>query len=281
MRWTWVNNEFVEESKAMIHINDLAVQRGYGVFDFFRTREYKPLFIKEHLNRFFQSAQLMRLPIWLEKEQIEKIVLQLIEKNNIPESGIKLTLTGGYSADGYSPAAPNFIIQQQALSVTSEERFFKGLKLITHSHQRELPQVKSINYLMGVWLQKEIADNGADDVLFYTSDIITELPRANIFMVNEDDVLVTPTHNILQGVTRKHVLQLASDCMKVEERNVSLKELKNASEIFITSTTKRILPVFEIDRENVGANYPGRHTIFLHRKFIEMEEGLLESSSNT
>ncbi|MGN6212698.1 aminotransferase class IV [Parafilimonas sp.] len=271
MRWVFINNDFFEEDKAAIQISDLSLQRGYGVFDFFRTGNNKPLFLEDYLDRFYHSAKAMFITVPLEREQLKEIIFKLIEKNNLPESGIRITATGGYSPDGYSPVEGNIIIQQQPLKLPPKEKYESGIKIITHEYLRDLPSVKSINYLMGVWLQKEVKEKQADDVLYYKHEVISEFPRSNIFIINNNGELLTPANNILAGITRKKVLELAKDIMPVTVRDITLTELKNAAEVFTTSTTKRLLPIVEIDGEKVGDGKPGNVTAALYDLFMKME----------
>ncbi|MFT3947561.1 MAG: aminotransferase class IV [Agriterribacter sp.] len=272
MRWTFVNNEFFEENLAVLRTNDLAIQRGYGVFDFFRTRNNKPLFLEDYLDRFFNSAKEMFIPVPLDGEQIKLAIATLIDKNNIPESGIRITTTGGYSPDGYSPVEGNIIIQQQPLTQPSKEKFETGIKIMTYEYMRDLPAVKSINYVVGVWLQKQLKEKQLDDVLYFKNDIITEFPRANIFIVTQEGKLLTPGNNVLAGITRKKILSFAPEVLPTATTDISLRALKNAAEIFMTSTTRRILPVVEIDGNKVGTGKVGRITNLLYKRFIEMEE---------
>ena len=275
MKWICINNDFVEEGKAVLQASDMAVQRGYGVFDFFRISNNKPLFIDDYLDRFFNSAKEIFIPIPLGREEFKANIYRLIAMNNMPESGIRITATGGYSADSYSVADGNIIIQQLPLIQPPKEKFLSGIKIITYSYMRDLPHVKSINYLIGVWLQKQLKEKQLDDVLYFQNNIITEFPRSNVFIVTQDNELVTPAHNVLAGITRKKVLQLAPDIISTSTRDVSTDELKNAAEVFMTSTTKRILPVTEIDGKKVGDGKPGNITIRLYERFIELEESYL------
>jgi len=112
---------------------------------------------------------------------------------------------------------------------------------------------------MAIWLQLQVKEQGADDILYYNEASISECPRANIFMVKEGK-LITPAQNILKGVIRKHVLQLAADMLPVEERDIPLQELKLAEEVFITSTTKQVLPVRQVDEVVLFKEGPGRIT---------------------
>src|SRR5450432_463276 len=131
----FVNNHFLEENKATLQVGDLAIQRGYGIFDFFRTVNNTPLFLDDYLDRFFNSAAMMRLQPAQTREKLTAIIYELIKKNNMAESGIKVILTGGYSPEGYEPVAPNLIIIQQKLQ-PPPDRSTTGVKVITHEYQR-------------------------------------------------------------------------------------------------------------------------------------------------
>jgi D-alanine transaminase/branched-chain amino acid aminotransferase len=180
------------------------------------------------------------------------VIHDLIAKNNIPHSGIKLILTGGYSPDGYTIAQPNLVITQTPLQPPALDAFEKGMRLVTYPHIRQMPDIKTIDYLMAIWLQPYIRDRGADDVLYQRDGLVSECPRSNFFIVTKDDKLVTPAENILKGVVRGKVLALAQQIGTIEERPVSLDDISNAREAFITSTTKHIIPVLQIDDQLIG-----------------------------
>ena len=273
----FINNQFIEEEKISLGITDLSIQRGYGVFDFFRAANNIPLFINDHLDRFFHSAAMLRLPVPHTKEEIKDIIAEMAEKNNTPNSSFRLVLTGGYSPDYYKLSSPNFIILQQPVHLADKEDFDKGIKIILYEHMREFPQAKSINYLMGVYLQQELRQCQADDVLYYKDNNILEFPRSNVFAVTKDSTVITPADNVLHGITRMKVLQLAREKYKVEERAITVDELKNAAEVFLTNTTKRIIPVIEIDGKIVNNRKPGEITADLYNTFLKMENNLRET----
>lgn len=272
MSWVFINNDFFEEGNAVVNISDLAVQRGYGVFDFFRTRNNKPLFLDDYLDRFFRSAKEMFITLPVNRAQLQNAIYVLIEKNDISDSGIRITATGGYSTDGYTPVQANIIIQQHPLNPLPKEKFENGIKIMTYDYMRDLPLVKSINYIMGVWLQKQLKEKKLDDVLYYNNGIITEFPRSNIFIVTHAGKLLTPGKNILSGITRKKILEFAPELLPTEIADITPGELKNAAEIFTTSTTKRILPIVEVDGKKIGNGKPGVITIKLYKQFMEIEE---------
>ena len=268
----FVNGHFIDEKEASIGIADLSIQRGFGIFDFFRTSNYRPLFLDDYLDRFYRSAKQLGLEPMYVREELKNIIFELLVKNKIATSGIKMILTGGYSLDGFEPARPNFIITQHPVEIASEEHFEIGLKIMLHEYLRDIPTAKSINYLMAIYLRKRLIEKDVNDVLYYNDDKILEFPRSNVFIVTKDQTIVTPLENVLHGVTRKKVLEIAGKKYKADERAVTVSELQNAAEVFLTSTTKRILPVLEIDGIPVGNGKPGEITRELYQTFLELEE---------
>jgi D-alanine transaminase/branched-chain amino acid aminotransferase len=274
MKWIFLHTDFVEADKASIPISDLAIQRGYGVFDYLKVINETPVFLDEHLDRFIHSALIMRLPMPFSIIQIKDLISKLIALNDMGTSGIRLTLTGGSSYDGMSIGEPKLIIEQSQLTLPDHTIFQQGIKLVSYPYSRTLPQAKSINYLMAIWLQDFIKEQGANDVLYHTNNVITECPRANMFVVTKDDQLVTPQRLILKGITRKKILKLGAIRLNAMERDITLSELYECKEAFITSTTKMILPVLEIDKKPIGNGSPGEITAELLQQLKELQSNV-------
>lgn len=272
-----INNTLLPIEQAVVPVNDLSVQRGYGVFDFFRTQNALPLFVEEHLARLERSAAAMHLSLPYTRRELYQQIQRLMQENQLSCSGIRITVTGGSSADMYTPGTPNVIITEHPLTMQDPANMHPGFRLITHAHVRELPEVKSINYMMGVWLQPKVKAAGANDVLFVKDGLISELPRSNVFIISKEGALVTPSDNILHGITRQKVLTLASEAMPVEIRPVTLEELSRAAEAFVTSTTKRLIPVLSVNGKPIGNGIAGAITAQLYRRFVEMEQQYLRS----
>lgn len=274
----FIIGQFIKEENARLRLNDLSIQRGYAAFDFFRTRNYVPLFLDDYLARFYNSMEGMHLPAPYTKDELKNIIHELITKNDLPDAGVKLLITGGYAADGYELSTPNFIVTQHSIQLTDANKFSNGIKVITHEYLRELPRVKSINYLTGVWLQKEIKERNAADVLYHKHGMVSEFPRSNVFIIDKNDTLITPAEQVLPGITRKKLIEVAQNKLKVELRPVYLEEVKNATEVFMTSTTKRLLPITQIDETIIGNGKMGPITVLLNEAFLEMEEEYISSS---
>ncbi len=264
--FVWVNDSLIPSDEANLNIADLAVQRGYGIFDFFKTIDGQPVFLEDHLDRLFRSAVLMRLELKQSRDEISNKIKRLIESNNLNDSGIKVILTGGFSTDGFNIAEPNLIISQQGFQIprTMSE---KGISILTHEYQRQFSNAKTLDYLQAIWLQPILKEKKADDVLYYSDGLLRECPRANIFIVTKDQKVLTPESGMLKGVTRKHVLEISGAMYVTEARDVSLEELRNAGEVFITSTTKNILPVVQVDGYVIGDGNPGEVTRTLAKEY--------------
>ena len=276
--YSFVNNQFLPASEAALPISDLCIQRGYGLFDYLKVVEGTPLYLEDHLDRLYYSCAQMRLTPPLSRIELKEIIRQLVQYNKLPLSGIRITVTGGLSPDGYSIATPNVLMTQSPLQLPTKEANEKGIKLISWPHQRQLPHVKTTDYIMAIWLQEKVKEQAADDILYYSNASVSECPRANVFAV-KDGKLITPAQHILNGVIRKQVLHLAQDILSVEERDLSLGELKAADEVFITSTTKQVLPVRQVDDVLLFQEGPARVTTQLLHLLQEQQQALLNAAT--
>ncbi|ALI97746.1 aminotransferase class IV [Rufibacter tibetensis] len=270
--YAYLHEEILPLESAYLHVSDLAIQRGYGIFDFFKTHHGQPLFLEDYLNRFYASALLMGLEVPLSEEELVATITGLIQMNGLSESGVKMLLTGGYSENGYNPGPPNLIMMEQPLTLPSEAQVATGIKVITHEYVRELAAAKTINYIVGIKLIQQVKAKGADDVLYHQKGVVSEFPRSNFFLVKEDNTILTPAHEILKGITRKNVLELAGKKYRVEEGTVTLDDIAQAKEAFMTSTTKRVLPIVEVDGNPIGDGKPGTVSLDLLQDLIALEE---------
>ncbi len=256
-RYCFVNGELLPMATATIGISDLALLRGYGVFDFLAVRQGVPLFLDDYLARFARSAAGLGLALPFATDLLYDMVNSLVQLNGMKDAGIRLVLTGGYAEDGYTPAAPNLLILEHDLPPRSESAWNQGIHMISYAHQRELPEIKSINYLTGILLLEQLKTAGASEVLFHENGWVRESARSNFFIVDTTGRLVTPGEKILHGITRQRILASAGHLVEMEVRDIALEEVYTAREAFITSTTKGNLPVVKIDNHVIGNGRPG------------------------
>jgi D-alanine transaminase/branched-chain amino acid aminotransferase len=242
------------------------------VFDYGRTYHGKLFHFDDNLARLRRSASELHLKLPLSDEEITEIAYQLITESELETPAVRLILTGGYSYSSPAFEHPNFIIIAEELATYPNDVYTRGAKLITVQYQRELPHVKSINYLNAIRLDPLKRKKRAFDILYHSQNGVTECPRNNFFIFR-GNTLVTPKDHVLHGITRKLVLQLARDQFPVEERAISLSELDAADEAFITSTSKCVIPVVRIDDAHIGNGSVGSRTETIMRLFANYADG--------
>jgi branched-chain amino acid aminotransferase len=279
--YIYLNGNIIPAAEAMIHVTDLALLRGFGIFDFLQNINGTPLFIDDYLDRFENSARLMSLE-FPEKNRSILIqdILKLIQKNKFKHSGLRLILTGGYSEDVFTPTLPNFIILEQEITQNTDYQGFKnGEKLILQEYIREIPAIKTTNYIVPILLQKKWKEEGAVDVLYHKNGYVTESSRSNFFIVNDKDEIITSNEDVLYGITRKKLLEIIKqNNLKHEIRPVTFAETLAAKEAFISSSTKGVLPIVRLDEHQIGNGKVGTMTQLLMQKFIDLQNEYLKTN---
>jgi branched-chain amino acid aminotransferase len=271
--WWYVGGRWVHPHEATISINDVAVLRGYSAFEALRTYNQRPFHLDEHLTRLYRSAELIELEIPWTREYVAAIINEVIRRNNYKHAAIRILVTGGESEDSILPIGkPLLAVMISQLPERDMQRFAQGYKLITTAFQRTAPEAKTTNYLVAIRALKEAARRNATDALFVNKqDHVLEATRSNFFIFR-GDTLVTPGKGILMGITRNVVLKLARGRFHIEERPILLEELAQADEAFITSSSKEIMPVVQIDDVTIGKGESGPRTYELEQRFIELVE---------
>ena len=251
--WWYVDGRWVHPNDATLSINDLAVLRCYSVFESLRTYNRHPFHLEEHLERLYRSASIIELDIPYTHDFIAHIVQEAIERNPYKHATIRLFVTGGESEDGIMPTGKAVLaVLITPLGERDMERFARGTKLITTRLQRALPEAKTSNYVMAIRALKEAARHGANDALFVNEQgHVLEATRSNFFVFC-GDTLITPCTEVLIGITRNVVLSLARGRFAIEERPILLEELSTVDEAFMTSSSKEIMPIVQIDDWTIG-----------------------------
>jgi branched-chain amino acid aminotransferase len=269
--WWSIGGQWVHPDKASISVNDIGVLRGYNVFESLRTYDRRPFHLDLHLTRLYHSAKLIEMEIPWSSEQIAAVVREIIARNTYRHAAIRLLVTGGESEDGMLPSGePLLVAMITPLGERDMERFAQGCMLITTKFQRISPEAKTANYIAAVRALKEAKRRGAADALFVNErEHVLEATRSNFFIFR-GDTLITPHRGILLGITRNVVLELARSKFTIEERPILLEELALADEAFITSSSKEITPVVQIDDLMIADGKPGQRTYQLEQLFIDM-----------
>jgi len=263
----YVNGHYVEDSIATLPITDLAILRGYAVFDFLRTYNGKPFHLDDHLRRLKKSAALLHLPCPWTLAEMTAIVNELLQRNNFWETNLRFIITGGDSSDSISPEnLPRLVIMATELQKFPKEWYNEGVKVITSHATRYIPGSKSTNYIKAIMALRSARSRGAVESVYVNErGEMLEGTTSNIFGVI-DSSLVTPVDDILPGITRQVVITLASGKIPLQMKQIVKSELAQYSEIFLTSSNKEVLPVVSVD-DVVISDGPGPVTRSIMKLF--------------
>ena len=274
----YIDGEFVVADDAQIPADDLAILRGYGIFDFMRTYGGKPFHLDAHLRRLERSAEYIQLDLPLSIDEIRAITLDTLARNNYPESLVRIVVTGGTSTDNITPNGKSrLLVMITAAKPNPQSWYQEGIKIITNPTERYLPGAKTLNYIPAIIALKQAAAQNAIDALYIDAQgNALEGTTTNLFAFFGDR-LVTPGSGILLGITRQAVIDLASDHYQVELRDLPLTELLQADEVFICSSNKEVCPVRQIDDQFIADGQPGPRTRFMMDAFTRMARAYAEA----
>lgn len=266
----YINGEFVPASKARIPVDDLAILRGYGVFDFLCTHNGKPFMLEEHIRRLEYSAEIIGLHLPWTREEIRDIVLDTLKKNDHSESNVRIVVTGGSSPDNITPQdSPRLLVLVSPLRKPPSEWYENGVNVITVYADRFITDAKSINYIPATMALKRARNKNALEAIYLDKNGgVQEGTTSNVFAFI-DNVLVTPARKVLSGITRQIVLEIAANHFATELRDLSREEMLLADEVFLTGTSKGLVPVVQVDDTKIGRGVPGETTRQLMKLLAE------------
>jgi len=270
----YINGDFVDADNASISARDLAVLRGFGVFDFLRTYGGLPFQLGAHLRRLQRSAELIELACPWDLEELGEIVLETLRRNRYYESGIRLVVTGGDSPNGFMPGGDSrLLVMVTALHNLPAAVYQRGAAVATVEQNRQLPEAKTINYIPGITAQRQAQRRVPDaiDALYCADGLVVEGTRSNIF-IYKDGRWITPDKGLLPGITRAEVIKLLERQGQLELRAVTLDEFYSADEIVLTSSTKEIVPIVQVDDVRIGVGVPGDNSQRLMRQWRAMTD---------
>ena len=270
--YQYFNNQIYPIDAALFKTTDLGLLRGYSIFDYFRTFNGVPFRWNDYWQRFENSARMLQLELPVNKQDAAAILADLYKKSGEAEVAFRFLLTGGYASDSVTALLPNLLIRTETLLNDNAVARTKGIKVLPYEYMRDLPGVKSTNYMHMMLMAGEMKRKQADDLLYHKNGEVSELTRSNIFIVKGDS-LITPDRNILHGITRRVVMEMAGPYLDVQVRPVSLEELLQADEVFTTSSTKFVMPVVQVGEKVIGSGIVGKRILHLQKLFNELVTG--------
>lgn len=267
--YCYLNGKIVPFSEARVSINDIGLLRGFGIYEGLITHNRKPFMLSDHMERFHRSAEMMELKIPASDAKIEAAINDLVARN-VPEGKealIRTILTGGETVGviEYNYETPTMFVIVGEFTPLEPVYLETGCSVMLVEYRRDLSEIKSINYIKTVLLQKERKAKKALEILYTWKGIVLEGGGSNVFIV-KNGTLITPKGDIVPGITRKVVLDLARGHFKIEERAVSLDELYSADEVFLTGSFKEVVGVVKVGDRQIGNGKVGP----VSKKIIEL-----------
>jgi branched-chain amino acid aminotransferase len=281
----YVNGRITPEQDAVIPVLDHGFLYGEGVYEVMRTYNRKPFLYGPHMDRMRKSASMINLDFPYSDDDMLSRIRETERAFDASQGDagrgmemyIRVLVTRGVGPMTYDPAAcpvPSLVIIVKPQADPPPDAYAKGVKVIlvpvVRNHPFSInPLIKSNNLLNNALASQYAMRNGGFEAIMrnYRSEI-SECSQSNLFVV-KDRVVVTPPIDagLLAGITRAFVFEIGEACgVTVREQRMSDADLFGADEMFLTSTTREIVPIVTVNDSRVGAGVPGPIT---HRLLAE------------
>ncbi len=273
MKYCVKNGELVPEDQAGVSVRNKAMFFDFAVYSNIKVVNGKMFLPKLEVDKLFESAKIIDLKHHFTKEQILAWMKMLIEKNNLKDALVRILLIGSEK-----DSEPLLFLFPLGLTFYPDKYYKEGVKLITFPGERRFPCSKTKDLLLSYLAYREATQQGALDALLVDKDKnIREGTRSSFFVIKKDTLIVPPKEKVLEGITRKIILEIAPKIMKVQEEDIPLGKIQDYDEYFITGTSLSVMPVRQID-DFLAADRAGEQVKELQKLFKEYCENIAQKS---
>jgi len=252
----FLNGTFVPEAEAVVPLNDRGFLLGDGLFETVRVAHGRPFRLAQHLERLSRGAEFLKIGLPFAPKELAKFADELIRRNHLPESILRLTLTRGPGGRGYSTKncpRPTLAMALHPVPPVSAEEPLQW-SLVTSSLRIPagdvLASFKTTSKILHVAARAEAEAQGADEALLLnTNGEVAETAGGNIFWVYQDQICTVPTgRGVLPGITRAVVLEICQTLgLETNKRVIKPEQLRKTSAIFVTQSAQGVIPVVAFD----------------------------------
>ncbi len=285
----WMDGEFVEWREAKVHVLTHTLHYGCGVFEgvrAYRTPSGPAVFrLREHTERLFNSAKILRMALPFTFDQILEAQLEVIRVNRLEACYIRPLAWIGDRKMGVNPTGNSIHMMIAAWpwgAYLGEKALKEGVRVKTSSYARHhvnitMTQAKSVsNYTNSILAGLEATGDGYDEALLLdVNGFVSEGAGENVFIVRKG-VVATPdlAAGALNGITRNTVFAICQDLgIPVRERPITRDEVYIADEAFFTGTAAEVTPIRELDRIPIGDGRPGPITLRIQEAYFDIVTG--------
>lgn len=286
-KYIWMDGKLVPWKEAKIHVLAHTLHYGMGVFEgvrFYETADGPAVFrLQDHTRRLMNGALKCMMKVPFTEDEINKAIVETIKKNDIKSGYIRPLIFYGYGKMGLDPhGAPVNVsiavwpwgsyLGDSAVKVKTS-KFIRIHPKSTHAETKICG-----HYINSIFASCEAKEKGYDEALLldYFGNV-AEGPGENMFIVKDGKILTPKLGNILQGITRRSIMELAIDeGIEVEEVELKPEDVINADEAFFTGTAAEVTPIESLDNKKIGNAAPGPITAKLKQKFMDIVHGKVD-----
>lgn len=293
MSQAYHNGALVSSEGLSVSVHDFGFCRGYAVYELARVYGQCIFHVDLHVDRLMASLKSLDISIPFSALDIKNQMQDLVRLNGYDHSTVKVYVTQGepnlfhIGIGANMNFKPQLFVMNEKLSIHSEEfpvdeKYYReGLKIATVDFERTVPEAKTTNYIAAIKAGRDAMSKGYDDILFVNRHKqVTECSRNNIFFVKEG-VLITPESDMLGGVTRYAILEVAKKLrLPVEVRCVPLTEVNEMDEAFVSSSVIEVMGIKRIDGHRMGVGDEAPVTKEITKAFKEYVAKEVVSSSS-
>lgn len=258
MSYSLWNDQIVKEDEVIVNQEDRGYQFGDGIYEVVKVYNGEFFTADEHIDRFYESAEKIRITIPWTKHKLRMMLHELVEKNNLDTGHVYFQITRGACSRNHifpgDDVKPVFTATVKT-NPRPVKNFENGVKAIVLDDIRWLRcDIKSLNLLGAVLAKQEAHEKGAYEAILHRDGTVTEGSSSNIFAIKNDTLYTHPADNlILNGITRRVVIQCAEEIgLKVSETAFTVDEMFAMDELIVTSTTSEVTPIIEVEGKVIG-----------------------------
>ncbi|TNE38417.1 MAG: D-amino-acid transaminase [Alphaproteobacteria bacterium] len=275
-RIAYVNGQYLPHRDASVHIEDRGYQFADGVYEVVTIVGRKMIDEEGHLDRLWRSLSELRMAPPMKRQPLKMVMREVIRQNGINNGIIYLQVTRGVAPrDHPFPKGVPSSLVMTAKRLSMEKLAAKaeaGVSVVTVPDIRWARRdIKSVSLLPNILAKQEAKDKGAYEAFQVDEDgMVTEGSSTNAWIVNTEGKIITRdiSHSILAGITRASLLrEMKAAGIEMEIRSFSVEELRNAREVFLTSSTSYVLPVTKVDDKVIGNGRPGSISLKLRKLY--------------
>ena len=281
----FLNGKFLPIEQAMVPVLDRGFIFGDGVYELVPVYSRVPFRIDEHLRRLERSLAEVKIRNPYTAAQWKEIIARVIGEQTFDDQGVYLQVTRGVAKRDHAfpkDVEPTVFIMSNPLVSPPRELVEKGAAAVSAADYRWLRcDIKSISLIGNCLLRQVSADAGAAETIMFRDGMLTEASASNVFIV-KGGTIRSPAKSklILPGITYDVVVELAQAAgMPIEFAEISEAEVRAADEVWITSSSKEVLAITELDGKPVGDGKPGPAFRRMHQLYQEFKQRVMRAGA--